>query len=161
MITNYFTTVEFLVTIKRLPEVEFFVQRTQIPGISANAPTSPSPFNRLVQTPDKLQYDPLELSFIVDEKMNNYLSVFSWIKGLTFPERYSQFKNLADSEHKIYSDISIVCLNSHKNPVLKIDFTDCIPVSLSLVNLDTTQTDVVYPEATVTFNYNYFNIEAY
>jgi len=161
MITNYFSPLEFQVTIKRMPNVEFFVQRTAIPSVSGNPAEMPTPFNRLSITPDKLQYSYLDLTFIVDESLSNYMEVLKWIKGTTFPERYQQYKDLADSEHGIQSDITIIALNSHKNPVVKITFTNCAPISLSEVVLDTTQTDVVYPEATVTFSYDYFDITPY
>lgn len=161
MITNFFSPLEFQVTIKRMPNVEFFVQRTAIPGVSANSPVSPTPFNRITLTPDKLEYNPLELTFIVDENMSNYIEVLNWIKGGTFPERYEQYRNLAESKDGVSSDITILALNSHKNPVIKIDFSGCFPTSLSEIILDTTQTDVIYPEATVTFSYDYFDVSPY
>ena len=161
MITNYFSPLEFQVNIKRLPNVEFFVQKTAIPGVSGNPAIMPTPFNKLNITPDKLQYDPLELTFIVDETLSNYIEILSWIKGTTFPERYSQYNNLNKSEYGIESDITIVALNSHKNPVIKATFTNCAPISLSPINLDTTQPDLVYPEATVIFSYDYFDVSPY
>lgn len=161
MITNYFTPLEFQVNIKRLPNVEFFVQKTAIPGVSGNPAIMPTPFNRLNFTPDKLQYSPLELSFIVDEEMKNYIEVFNWIKGTTFPEQYEQYRRLAESDDGVDSDITIIAFNSHKNPSIKISFTNCQPTALSPLMLDTTQADLVYPEATVTFSYDYFNITPY
>lgn len=161
MITNYFTPLEFQVTIKRMPHVEFFVQRTAIPSINGSPAIMPTPFNKLNFTPDKLDYSPLELTFIVDENMSNYIEVLNWIKGTTFPEKYTQYRNLAKSPDGITSDITILVLNSHKNPTIKIDFADCIPVSLSEIVLDTTQPDLIYPEATVVLAYNYFDISPY
>ena len=161
MITNFFSPLEFQVTIKRMPHVEFFVQRTAIPSISGNPAVMPTPFNKLNFTPDKLEYNPLELTFIVDENMSNYIEVLNWIKGTTFPENYKQYRDLATSKEGISSDITILALNSHKNPVIRVDFSDCIPISLSEVVLDTTQADVIYPEATVVFSYNYFDVAPY
>lgn len=161
MITNFFTPLEFQVTVKRMPNVEFFVQRTSIPSVNGNPAIMPTPFNKLNFTPDKLEYSPLELTFIVDENMNNYIEVLNWIKGTTFPERYEQYKNLSTSKDGISSDITILVLNSHKNPSIKIDFSSCIPISLSEIVLDTTQTDVVYPEATLVLAYNYFDVSPY
>jgi hypothetical protein len=80
------------------------------------------------------------------------------MKGITFPENYDQFKNLKNSEYGLLTDISIVIMNSHKNPNIEIQFQDCFPVSLSDVTLDTTQNDVVYPQATVTFAFKNFTI---
>lgn len=161
MITNFFTPLEFQVSIKRMPNVEFFVQRTSIPSVSATPADMPTPFNRLTFSADKLEYSPLELTFIVDENMKNYIEVLNWIKGSTFPEQYEQYKNLSDSEYGVESDITIIALNSHKNPIIKIDFVGCTPTGLSEIVLDTTQQDIVYPEATATFSYDYFNVSPY
>ena len=90
--------------------------------------------------------------------MNNYIEVYNWMKGLTFPNEFNQYKNLKGGEYGLLTDISIVIMNSHKNPNINILFEDCFPVSLSDVTLDTTQTDVIYPQATVTFTFKDFTI---
>lgn len=159
MITNYFSPLEFIVTVKRLPHIEFFTQRTQIPTISASPVEKPTPFNMMYETPDKLRYDNFNFSFIIDEKMNNYIEVYNWIKGITFPQNYGQFKEINESKEGRFSDISVLILNSSKNPSINITYKNCFPISLSEINLDTTQTDVIYPEATVTFQYDYYEIE--
>lgn len=158
MITNYFSPLEFVVTIKRLPNIEFFTQRTVIPGISASPVEKPTPFNRLFETPDKLTYDNFNFSFIIDEKMENYLEIHNWLKSITFPQNFNQFKNINESEDGLRSDITIIALNSSKNPSITISFKNCFPISLSEVMLDTTQNDVSYPEANVTFQYDYYEI---
>jgi hypothetical protein len=158
MITNYFSPLEFIVSVKRLPHVEFFTQRTQIPGISAQPIEKPNPFNRTFQTPDKLTYNNFEFSFIIDEKMNNYIEVYNWIKGITFPQRFDQFKQINESKEGLISDISIIALNSNKNPSIEISFKNCFPIGLSEVTLDTTSSDIIYPQATATFQYDYYEI---
>jgi hypothetical protein len=145
--------------VKRLPHVQFFTQRASIPSVSKQAIEKPTPFKTLYETGDLIRYSELNLTFIIDEHMNNYIEVFNWIKGLTFPENFDQFKKLSESEEGLRSDISIVVKNSSKNPSIIIEYYDCIPISLSEVLLDTTQSDVIYPEATVTFQYNNFSIK--
>ena len=159
MITNYLSPLEFVVSVKRLPHVQFFTQRASIPSVSKQAIEKPTPFKTLYETGDLIRYSELNLTFIIDEHMNNYIEVFNWIKGLTFPENFDQFKKLSESEEGLRSDISIVVKNSSKNPSIIIEYYDCIPISLSEVLLDTTQSDVIYPEATVTFQYNNFSIK--
>ena len=161
MITNYLSPLEFEVTVRRLPHVEFFTQRVSVPGISATPATMPTPFNMTYFTPDKLNYDQLVLQFIVDEKMNNYMEVFNWIVATTFPQNYKQFKDIKDSKEGIFSDISIIIKSSSKNPAIEINFVNCQPIALSDVQLDTTQPDVVYPEAAVTFQYDSYSIKHY
>jgi hypothetical protein len=159
MITNFFTPLEFLVTINRLPNVEFYTQRAVIPGISANPVSYPTRFNKMYETPDELTYNNFEFSFIIDENMNNFLEVFNWMVGLTAPTNGGQFKKLKESKDGLISDISIIVLNSNKNSSIKVIFKNCFPISLSEIILDTTQRDVEYPQATVSFQYDYYEIE--
>lgn len=159
MITNYFSPLEFIVSVKRLPHIEFFTQRTQIPGVSATPVAKPTPFNIMYETPDKLTYNNFDFSFIIDEKMNNYIEVYNWIKGITFPQNYGQFKEINESKEGRFSDITVLVLNSSKNPSINITYKNCFPIGLSEVTLDTTSSDLIYPEATVTFQYDYYTIE--
>jgi hypothetical protein len=158
MITNYLSPLEFKAVIKRMPNVQFFIQRATIPSITQSAVEIGSPFNKMFHSGDKLQYSNFDFTFIVDERMSNYLEVFNWMKGQTFPEAYEQYSNLKNSEDGIYSDITIQILNSHKNADIQVNFKNCFPISLSDIVLDTTQQDVVYPEVTATFQYDYFDI---
>lgn len=159
MITNFFTPLEFLVTINRLPNVEFYTQRAVIPGISANPVQHPTMFNKIYETPDELTYNNFELSFIIDENMNNYLEVFNWMTSITAPKNFDQFRQLMESKEGVVSDISIIVLNSNKNSSIRVNFKNCFPISLSDIDLDTTQTSLEYSKATVTFQYDYYEIE--
>jgi hypothetical protein len=155
MITNYLSPLEFKVIIHRMPNVEFFTQRTSIPSISANPVIQPTRFNPLYQTPDTLTYSNLDISFIIDENMKNYMEVHKWLTSITFPQNHEQYPtNTADR----FSDISIIIMNSKKNPNIIATYKNCFPISLSEVTLDTTQTDVTYPEASMTIQYDYFEI---
>lgn len=159
MITNYMSPLEFIVTVKGLPNVEFFTQRATIPSISLVPVERANPFKTLYEPGDRITYSELNLSFIVDEQMNNYIEVLNWMKGVTFAENFDQYKNVNEDGGGIVSDISVVVKNSHKNPSIVVDYFDCFPISLSEIQLDTTQQDLTYPEATVVFQYNYFDIK--
>ena len=158
MINNYMSPLEFVVTVKRLPHVQFFTQRVSIPGININPVEQPTPFKPLMETGDKVTYGDLNLSFIIDEKMSNWIEVHNWITGIGFPEEFDQFADLKQSKEGIRSDSSIILMNSNKNPNIEIYFKDCFPTNLSEIQLDTTQNDLIYPEATVTFAHNGYRI---
>ena len=155
---NYLSPVEFQLTIKRLPNVEFYVQRAAIPSLSTNPITKQTPLNRFYEQGDKLEYGEFNISFTIDEKMNNYLEVYNWLLGYSAPQTTNQFKNLNESEYGLKSDISLLIVNSSKNPNIEVNFYNAFPVNLSELPLDTTATDVVYPEATVSIVYDYFDI---
>lgn len=161
MITNYLSPLEFQVTVKRLPEIEFFTQSLEIPSLTTASIVVDNPFNYSHITPNKVTYSSLNLSFIVDESMKNYKSVFDWITGVSFPQDFNQFKTIENSEEGLTSDVSIIIMNSNKNPNIIINFKDCFPVSLSPIRLDTTSPQLIYPTATASFTYTYFTIEEY
>lgn len=159
MITNYFSPLEFKILIKRLPNVTFFTQRTMIPSISMNPISQPTRFNPVFRTPDVVNFSSLDLTFIVDESMNNYMEIFRWMIDSTVTMGHDNYRQLNNSPDGLFSDITIVILNSKKNPSIEVTYTDCFPVSLSDVQLNTTESDVTYPEVTATFQYNTFDVK--
>jgi hypothetical protein len=156
---NYFSPLEFQVTIDRLPSVQFFIQQSSIPAISSAPVKVPSRLNAIYQQGDEVDFSNLELTFILDEKLLNYTEIFDWIIGSNFPNTHKQFNELNDSSFGLYSDISILIMNSKKNPHIRLTYKDCFPISLSDVSLNTTESDVVYPQATAIFQYDTFAIE--
>ena len=153
MITNYLSPVSFKIVIDRLPNVEFFTQKVNIPALSMSAPQQLSPIHNIYKTPDRLEYSELDLSFIVDENMLNYEEILRWMEGMGTPQSTDQRAALQASKYGEVSDISIVIENSARNGNLKFTFTECFPTSLGGLGLDVTGTDVFYPECNVSFRY--------
>jgi hypothetical protein len=159
MINNYLSPLEFKILIKRLPNVEFFTQRAMVPSISTTAIQQPTRFNPVFTTPDQVNFSNLDLTFIVDEAMKNYMEIFNWILSSANVESHDRFGRLKSSPEGLFSDISIIILNSKKNPNIEISYTNCFPTSLSDIQLNTTDSDVTYPEATASFSYDTFDIK--
>jgi hypothetical protein len=147
------------VSIKRLPHVQFFTQRISIPGISLQPISTPTPFNPLYETADRLNYNEFNLMFIIDERMNNFIEIFNWMHGIAFPQKFNQYRNLQKSEEGLRSDISVIIYNSSKNPQIEVHLKDCFPIGLSEISLDTTTSGVEYPQASATFAYNSYSIK--
>jgi hypothetical protein len=159
MINNYLSPLEFKILIKRLPNVEFFTQRTMIPSISTTAVLQPTRFNPIFRTPDQVNFSNLDVTFIVDEAMNNYMEMFNWIVSSANVESHDNFNRINRSPEGLFSDITILILNSKKNPSIEVTYRNCFPISLSDIQLNTTESDVTYPEATATFQYDVFDIK--
>lgn len=159
MITNYLSPVSFKIIIDRLPNVEFFTQRVNLPSLSMSAPQQASPLHNIYKTPDRIEYAELDLSFIVDENMENYNEILSWMEGMGTPQSSDQRLNLEKSKYGAVSDISILIENSSRNSNIKFNFTECFPIALSGIALDVTGTDVIYPEVNVTMRYTNMTFE--
>lgn len=159
MINNYLSTGGFDVKISRLPNVEFFAQKLLLPGVSANAVETQTPLQAFYSVPDHLRFADFDLSFIIDENMENYREIFDWLKGIGTPNSLSQYDDLKNSKEGIVSDVTVLLFNSHKNPNIKFTFTNAFPIGITPVSLDMSQQDVQYAEATVTMRYDTFTIE--
>ena len=159
--TNFLSPVEFQLVLNRLPNVEFFIQSANIPGISSSGTERPSPFKTINEPSDKVTYDDFTVGVLCDEDMVAYREVSDWLVALTYPDNFQQYANLTpapDGAGK-KSDGSLVVLNSNKNANLTIKFTDLFPVSVSGLQLSTSESDLTPPVFEITFKYSNYTIE--
>jgi hypothetical protein len=160
---NFLSPLNFTFFVRKCPHVNFFCQAVNIPGFGA--PTTPqqgSPFITFSQTYDHLEFNDLVCTFKVHEDMMNYLELYSWMKGIGFPESYEQYAELAEkpvySEMGLRSDILVQILDSNQQPKFDFNFHDAQPLNIGNMQLDTrTVGDIPFITLDVTFKYNGFN----
>jgi hypothetical protein len=154
---NQLNVVSFDVSFSRLPAVQYFCQRISLPTIVLGETNEPSPFLNLPLEGDTLTFEAMSLSFIVDEDLQNYISIYEWLTALGFPREYGQFAALKEpstgSEQTKYSDLTIVLHTNKSNPNYRIRFTDCFPTSLSSIQFDATPTGMDPIVVDATFNF--------
>ena len=159
---NFLSPLNFQFSIKKAPNVNFFLQKVNIPDIFLKSAISPNPLVNIPYPGDHITYGKLDITFKVDEDLENYLEVHNWIKSLGKPESFAQYKAIEQyppySELGIYSDIVIFVLNSAKKPIYEVVMKDAFPVSLSQIGFNTVETDVNYITASASFNYTYYDI---
>lgn len=154
----------FMFSVYKLPEIEFFCQTVNLPGITLGAPEFGNPFNVAPLPGDTLTYDTLQVQFLVDENMTNYKAIYNWLIALGFPEGYQQYVNFIDSNQyanlgelaKNYSDASLVILGANNLQVQTITFHDLFPVSIDSLSFMSTNQDVQYLVGNATFRYGYY-----
>jgi hypothetical protein len=139
---DYASPTQFKFSVIKLPKVEFFATQVNIPGVSLGVANQPTPLKDLPNPGDKLTYNPLELTFIVDENLENYQEIHGWLVGLGFPRD---------------SDATLSILTSKNNAIQEVRFRDIFPISLSGLQYDQQATDVQYLTASVTFNYEIYD----
>ena len=179
---DYASPVQFRFKMTKLPLVEFFIQSANLPGISLGSAQQNTPLYDIPIPGDKITYSSLDLSFIVDENLNNYKEIHDWILGLGFPSNHTQFQDLQTAgsdrfpgstrstaatgtnvpqplnEGGIYSDATLTVLNSKNIAKTEIRFENLYPTSLGSLNYDVRATDVDYINASVSFNYMNYDI---
>ena len=162
----------FKLILTKTPKVDFLCQSAHIPQISMGTAIQPSYLKDIPVPGDKVLYDDLNVRFLVDEKMENYLAIYKWITGLGYPESLGQYDQLKKDDIRTdrivgdqgdplyfqYSDATLQVLSSNYKPSVLINFKDAFPVSLSTLDFDVTTRDYNYFTAEVTFKYTIYNI---
>lgn len=165
---NFLSPAGFKFTLSREPKVAFFCNQANIPDLNLGVATQPS-YAKMLPTPgDIIEFGDLNIRFLVDENLENYMAIQNWIRGLGFPERLDQFAELEESgliqgnyakdRQNIYSDGTLQVLNSSQIPNFQIIFQDLFPYRLSTLTFDATVTDINYFTADVSFKYTVYNI---
>ena len=178
---DYSSPTQFRFLINQLPKVEYFTTSANIPGIGLGDGVLNRPFKDIPLLGDKLTYEDLAISFIVDENLENYIEMHTWLTSIGFPKDRSQFsdfrsttsnvktstrgesKDIGDvrastPELPMYSDATLTILTNKNNPVVECRFADVFPTSLSGLDYNQNQTDVEYLTATVNFKYKIYEI---
>tara|TARA_B100001113_G_scaffold328236_1_gene302314 strand:- start:1222 stop:1764 length:543 start_codon:yes stop_codon:yes gene_type:complete len=162
----------FRLLIDKVPNVEYFVKTVNIPGLSFSETIQPAGIGLDAFFPgDKVSFDALSVSFLVDEDLGNFKEIFDWMDSITPVSDPSAYKNFVKSEStptgsssKIgdtliqYSDITLVT-NTNKNiPNRFFRFHDAFPISLSGIELES-GADGETVIATVEFRFTYYEIK--
>ena len=128
-----------------------------------------------------LTFDNLEITFLVDEKLENYRELHQWLVGIGFPKARTQFSSFQKDESStfptaesvkgdvtksgvpsgvqaMYGDATLTVMTSKNNPVMEVRFSDLYPVALSGLSFNQQETDVTYLTATATFTYKLYEM---
>lgn len=159
---NFLSGIGFQFNIDKLPGVSFYCQSANIPSINLSVATQSTRWNSIPEPGDEVSYDDLSIRFLVDENLNNYMSIHNWIRYLGHPESsrdWTKFSTGDSYEERQYSDGFIHVLDSNFNPKIRIYFKDLFPVSLGGLNFDSTYTDTEYFAVDTTFKYTIYEVE--
>ena len=166
---NFLSPTGFKFNLKRSPGVAFFCNSANIPDLNFGVATQPT-YLRDIPTPgDKIDFGDLQLRFLVDENLKNYMEIQNWIRGLGYPEEVQEFRDLdaggqqskqpyAQSGHDIYSDGTLQILSSNFIAKFNVNFKDLWPYSLTTLSFDATDTDIEYFTADVSFKYSIYDL---
>ena len=155
---NFLSLSGFKFNIKRLPNVSFFVQGVNIPGVTMNADETPTPFTTIYRVGDRLTWDDLTLTIRSDEDLESFDEIYKWMVAATKAGGFAGYQTLVDSDDGLYSDATLTILNSKKNSNKILTFIDIFPITLGGINMDVTSSDMSYATFDVTFKYNTYTI---
>ena len=148
----------FKLQFSRFPNVQYSVFQVILPGITFGESVQPTPIYDIRLPGDKVVYDPLVVSFIVQENFENYFELVRWMYGLGKPMTTEQRRSL-EKKNERYSDAILTILTNKRNPLFNLKFTNCWPTSLSAITLDATVADAAPIVADVTLYFTHMESE--
>ena len=161
---NFLSGVGFKFNLAKFPKVDFFSNSARIPELNLELARQASYLKNIDIPGERLTYGDFTLRFLVDENMENYISVYNWLKGLGFPESTQEFRDLTTDKDGIrdpkeaFCDGTLRILNSNYREVAKVKFNDLFPTSLTSLDFDATNTDIQFFTAEATFKYTIYNL---
>jgi len=184
---DYAQNNQFKVYIPIFPLVEWFVISCNVPGITMGQGVVPTPLVDYPIVGEKLTYDSFSMTFLVDEKLKNFMELHNWLINMAPPQNTNQFMATTSdyviptgqntkfyaadntnsqtstgstSDRQLYCDITLFILSSKNNPVATVVMRDAFPVSLSSLDYSQQETDTNYVQCNVTFAYPFYTIQA-
>ena len=161
---NFLAPVGFKFSLSKFPKVSFFSNTARIPDITLGTAIQSTYLKDIDIPGEKLTYGELNVRFLVDENLENYMKIHNWLTGLGFPETPQQFidkttdrDGLRDFQEQ-FCDGSLHILNSNYNDVAIVKFKDIFPTSITSLDFDATETDINYFTAEATFKYVIYSI---
>jgi hypothetical protein len=179
---DYASPTQFKFQLLKLPKVEYFCTSVNIPGVTLSNVDIATPLKSIPVPGTILNYGDLEMSFLVDENLENYREIHGWLTGLGFPRDHKQAKTLVDAAKDrfptggksdaitdagkvtgspmplgpVFSDATLNVLTSKNTANIEVRFSDMFPVSLSALNFNQQANDVDYLSASVTMKYKIY-----
>ena len=157
----------FELNFSRLPNTVYFCQSISLPGVSLGEAYQPTPFVDLYAPGDKLIFEPLVVTFMLDQMLSSWYEIYMWMRGMTFPVDFSEYRNLDKiSRHSAakatkkpqYSDCMVTILSGANTPIVKFKFYDAFPTSLTNILLSTTESSDDTLTSDMTLRYSYFDL---
>lgn len=160
---------KFRLTFDRLPEMTYFCQSANFPGVSLTEIPRQTPFVELYVPGEKIIYDTLNITFLVDEDLYSWTTIHDWIRGLTFPGGFEEYKEFITKSERFatrtigskpqYGNAVLTLYTNKNNPNFRIKLVDVFPTSLSTIILNTQDTAENVITADATFRFSYYDYE--
>jgi len=161
---NYLSNISFRLTIEDAPNITWFCQSANVPGVSIEGIDVPTPHATIPFAGNKVSFEELSVRFIVDEHMKNWTEIYDRIIALGLAEGGENYRLLKDSNSMnpgggVVSTVVLTVLTSAMNPQMEFHLYDAFPISLSSLDFDSANTDLEYFTATAGFRYTNYEIK--
>lgn len=153
---NYFS---FVIN-RGTQNLELMVQKVNLPGLSVPEQPQPTILGTTVPIPTmSIQFEQLTVEFLVDSNLQNWKSIYSWIRDITNIQDATNYNLNYKNWHHTASLILHPTVNCDTpNPVLTVQFDNIVPVRLSGLVFQSDVSDAPILKATCIFKYSHYEL---
>ena len=152
--TNLLQPTKFLLTFSRIQAVQYFCQEVNLPGVSLGEVNRATPFLDMYSPGTKLTYEPLVITFTINEDLQSWKDLYNWFTSIADPngfERRDHNRELQKNKH--FSDATLTIMSALNNPILRIEYINVFPLTMSDIKFDTKSSAEEIITCTATFRY--------
>lgn len=150
---NLLQPTKYSLVFPEISDTIYFCQKANLPGVQLDYVSHQTPQLDLYVSGTKLSYNTFDITFLVNEDLVAWTSIYNWMKELA-----SVDQSYKRRQPGIKQAILTVYSNQN-NPKFRIKYSNIFPLSVSDLEFDTTLSAEDHVVATATFRYDYFEIE--
>lgn len=162
--TNYLQPTKYVLQFDRIGSVQYFCQTINIPGMSLGQASFSNPMIDIPIAGNKLTYNPLNIEFAISEDLDSWNQLQLWLRSIASPSSIAERNQLTALQNNYktskltsYSDATLTVLSALNNPILRVQFYNTFPTSLSDIFFDTKDSADTIITGNASFSFEYFD----
>lgn len=154
--SNLLESAKFVFLSQNMKYLNLFATGAIVPSVSLGEVLQPTPLVDIYRAGDKIQYEPITATFLIDEDLRVYEELYNWMKGLGFPHDHSEYSNQVREGR--YADLNVLFLKNSTESNLKMKLYNAFPIFLGPIQMSSQESPDQVLTTDVTFRYDTFEM---
>jgi hypothetical protein len=151
--TNFLQPTKFVLTFPEVPDMVYFCQKANIPGVTLGQAVQQTPNIDLFHSGTKLEYNTFDITFLVNEDLTAWTTLYNWMVELSSVD--ATYTKRQESRKQAI----LTVMSNLNNPKVRVKYYNLFPISISDLEFDTTLSAEEHITATVSFRYDWYEID--
>jgi hypothetical protein len=151
--TNFLQPTKFVLTFPEVPDMVYFCQKANIPGVTLGQAVQQTPNIDLFHSGTKLEYNTFDITFLVNEDLTAWTTLYNWMVELSSVD--ATYTKRQESRKQAI----LTVMSNLNNPKVRVKYYNLFPISISDLEFDTTSSAEEHITATVSFRYDWYEID--
>ena len=151
--TNFLQPTKFVLTFPEVPDMVYFCQKANIPGVTLGQAVQQTPNIDLFHSGTKLEYNTFDITFLVNENLTAWTTLYNWMVELSSVD--ATYTKRQESRKQAI----LTVMSNLNNPKVRVKYYNLFPITISDLEFDTTLSAEEHITATVSFRYDWYKID--